>query len=1041
MIENNYDAFCSQVEQLMQKKDITLNDLQKCLSLLTRTSIDIPLLARAFLHFSFKSPNKRKQFLLPSLTAWKKREKRTLESLPEKPMALCNKLFALLFPSAEKTFYIARAEEKVKTEQDVRSNIRLLIIQAALFKDIVLQLEGVSITPSTDLIPIENEIKKRKGEIADIEQKARAVKDAKQNMSSAIPPLFIHVAQKNKQWNEAIQLLNSPFEVLLPATFSTKEAFTGWIDQQTGRIEAVAEAIFLFQKANDAEKELKHYLKEVQYYHEPLVACCKEAFVGYIEQALFQKGVDPFLLIKQQTEGMRCLDREIKKKYADLQRKAVPYIAEFMTPNLRQYQDLYKEAVHLVESTTEIPFQGILFLSENVQKQVLQRLDLFLTELEQKIENLVVLGHTRNKKIRELEQFQTEYGALLHGLTCYLDMQKQYADEMHALRALKINKEIFLKMKRADIDECVATRYSTYLRMKEESEQKIHRYKEMTQSLYQQCQDSTHTLKRRLPEIFAEESPYPDLLDSLARVHTTLKVNIQEKQKLFFNGKLTLDAFRVHLSNLAYDHDVRHLRNELESRTKRLRELRAASLLPIEPLQAAKRNFEIMQLTHKEPLYRKIVDTSHDCKKILEHLENRRELFKDSMTFESVSSTMKRLWLQVEERQQKAKELIAQCESIFTLHADPFQKRLFQLLNDLEEITLEKLGKRPNLYDFYEQKLKERSPKSHWEQLCLICDEIEQKFPYVKPISFFLLFTESSERKKCLQEACISLEHIQETVAFAKSMQYIKTFEEERVDDFLELFEHKQLLLENEYTPSECVASWKRYTAFMEKSCFQVQVEVFLDIGLLDQKALLDIEEDKLTQTLKNAVMRAKLHLEDPDQGTISLLRRLPGSKERDQLLQGFGAWILASQNDANDSRTWMERLRSFCNLFFQARVLLNEPSGNRSSLTAHILLAARSLVDALEQFIQKKRGRSELLHLVNPWIEECHMLQEWIEAWEVEHETKEIYEDYFQRICNAIEAIPGNSAHDFPLLHYKELFGSFLQRLSSVRSIITELQ
>src|SRR5207247_1890154 len=134
-----------------------------------------------------------------------------------------------------------------------------------------------------------------------------------------------------------------------------------------------------------------------------------------------------------------------------------------------------------------------------------------------------------------------------------------------------------------------------------------------------------------------------------------------------------------------------------------------------------------------------------------------------------------------------------------------------------------------------------------------------------------------------------------------------------------------------------------------------VERELLLDIGLLDRRALFDVEENKLKSVLHNALEKAKenvWHLKEEligikEEGVLS-------KKVLEHLVTQLSAWAEEKiQTTDDDIVFYLSRLMRFCHFLFESKVLLVERYGALSATCAKLISELSVYIQFQEQYLQ----------------------------------------------------------------------------------------
>lgn len=841
---------------------------------------------------------------------------------------------------------------------------------------------------SQKLFEIKNVYEERAHEIQELAQMYRdiSIRAAKLNFEEKL----------SSEWNDHIEhvkkLQSASF--ILPE-FHTESDFMAWRQDEKKKIDKHTKILQQLQQGIQASQKLNTALQDIASVRKALF---EPYGIQYIEQiqkdlrtgkreatdALFQE-------LSSHTKQVIALEHEIQKRYKDLQRKAIPLYEDLYHPDLSLFEDLPKTLNVLLAVDPDT-------LPEKLGPEIPETLDRFFQQQYQKAEKIVQVGQERKKKLDEIVEFQKLYFNELQFCSLYADLQKRKEEIEKEIASLTLSKEIFQKQESSQIDSAIQKMYERYLNMKEKAKDVLLSLENEARNLEAAKILAVHTIKRRLFEIFTSITPYADLQTKIQKLRSVACKYMENLDDQFYSGKITISDYRQGCFELAYEHDIMQLRADLSFRATRLRELREESHRLLEKVQQDRRLLDLLSFSKDQDIYKELLLVQEELFRFLHFIENPFQIFSKSEEFESVNTIFRKLWIELESLQPKVQTVTSVIDLYLKESAPRIQREFVRFLDDVEEV-LKVDNKRPQLVHAFDVRMKERA-SDPWRSLQEECVRVEKTYPFVQPFSFFISLPDRS-RRNLLAQSKKTYEDVQHALSFAKDLQYIKTFEEERVDDILEAFERVSFI--EDTNQNELISAWNAYVQRMEKSCKLVEEEVLFDVGLLDMKALYDVEVRRLKKTLLLAIEKADSFLHSNAVQTVE--------QESAQLLQQLG---------------------SLCHLLFKQKI--GREKNNPIALKALFINGSRNLLLQGEEYIQQERKKTNKF-LANPWIEEFHSLRK-------EAEKLELYDDdlngmleIYTNICTQLDAIDELKRASFLDAHKKEL----LQLLDQIKTLPKE--
>jgi hypothetical protein len=286
--------------------------------------------------------------------------------------------------------------------------------------------------------------------------------------------------------------------------------------------------------------------------------------------------------------------------------------------------------------------------------------------------------------------------------------------------------------------------------------------------------------------------------------------------------------------------------------------------------------------------------------------------------------------------------------------------------------------------------------------------DLQERFTFSRPLSFFLQISDSRLCLELLSAAEKLEERVSEVHSFAKTMQYIKTFDEEYVDVVLEVFERHHLLEEASSDNQAIKMAWEKYARRMYYACSLAEEEIILDIGLLDMRALMDVDQANLRKVLKIAIDRTRQHMRNPEWGLLKRLEQSPSSQMKlyQELQEKIAAWDKEPLLPEASSTELLEKLKLFCYYLFNAAALLSAVKKHRLAKILVLIEELRAFCRALELWLQKKRGAMGA-SWNKLWIAECYAIRREIEHFEMQGSGIESLKAFVSRFFVLVSQIP----------------------------------
>lgn len=719
-----------------------------------------------------------------------------------------------------------------------------------------------------------------------------------------------------------------------------------------------------------------------------------------------------------QPDGMNKLSKQIENDVQNYKKKCASLLQQFFSSEFLFYSDLQKKAQAVVSESFPEELLAKDVQSDEAQAASFQKVQRFLDLQFQKLGSLLEQGKEREKKLKEIKDFQDRFILSLGQFKWCLDVRPHLNALVEDLKKLNVQKIEFVKLETEQIESVIDAAYARFSTMKDGQGALFDAIIQECKQSERSARDSLRTTKRRLFEIFTFVTPYPNLKAELKILANNLFKKMRVWNSNFFQGQLSSEQVLLHVVELPYEHDVILARNELDFRATRLLELREETHRLLRHMLDTWHFLEIAGLSLQDHLYRDASVLISDLQKYLELVENPFQVFSTSSEFENVNETFRRIWMQLEVLQPKVQACQKNADAYLHAHFEKIKRQFLKTVDDLEEVCQASTGVRPHLMLPLERELNETLPDKRLEVLRGQMAMLEARYGFARPFSFFMSIQDFRVQQDLLQQAEHLFQRIEATILFAKSLQYMKTFEEERVDVILEGFERRFLIEDSKIRLPQ--SAWDKYLKRMEHTILLIEREVLLDIGFLDMRALFDIEEKQLLSMLHLAIEKAKAHvpLLQEELRALSKEKKEEGVLEkrvRDALQQALLSWkesVLESEkkSPSESSRFWLKKLMLFCHILFEAKILCSAALGSASALYAELLSKLSAYVDYVESYLVQKR---QLKGSDKPWINECLPLRMHVINLELSEENAEEFLLGIESIFKKIEQIAEIKAQD----------------------------
>ncbi|HXF28560.1 MAG TPA: hypothetical protein VN457_01805, partial [Chlamydiales bacterium] len=481
---------------------------------------------------------------------------------------------------------------------------------------------------------------------------------------------------------------------------------------------------------------------------------------------------------KRQQERQELIEKESVK----LKNASLALIEELYSGPLSMYSDLAKSATSLIDEQM------------NLSAMSTQEIPRAFQEKLQKIQSVVTLGRERFRKMHEIAEFQKEALLATTRLDNYLDLKQQQHEFQEKIHSFSVAKSVLQNTQSTVVDANINSAYEKMKTMKEESKALFDSIDRQIFALEAGCLSSVRIAKRRLFEIFTCITPFPDIRAVVEKEHLTLLSQVESNVEQFFKGQITRAQFQNKIFSIAYDPDVKQLRLELGFRATRLREIRAECHRLLEKAEKARRFLEIAHLTNIA-FYKEITALIKELFSYLDFVENPFDVFQEAiLEFEGSNLAFRKLWIRLEELQKKVEMTTRVVPLELQPHFETIRRQFFKTIDNLEEALKTIEGVRPNLVYSLQRELEEATSENFWQLFVEMVSKIEKRYPFLRPFLFFMSIDGTKTRQELILEAKKLNDHIESCKKFAKSVQYIKVFEEEKIDVILEAFERESTI-------------------------------------------------------------------------------------------------------------------------------------------------------------------------------------------------------------------------------------------------------
>lgn len=939
---------------------------------------------------------------------------------PPEVVTTFNNLVTFLFSEkvARKLFVSTQVHEemlaRLRENLPYEKRLQLFLRQSTAFQDLQSQAAAlpqanhtVDITDhQRTLVELEQILDERLAKLDDLKKKKEVLFSTISKLPTAKPACFN--GRRQEAWDKIFLTLSPYFKIAEGEmqSFANGEQFTAWMTEELRLFDEATKAAEILKAYKSLEKEIPQFVDGLHDVTPYLIQKHVQGYLEVVEEELLQGETLEQIRqkMKEQTAHVLHLNRLIKENFDKLKTNATPFFQKLFVAEFIPYRDLPKEADRIL---TE-PFQSSAVHSQALSPEEYAKYEAEITEhaKEQlkKIEHLLEVAKTRTKKLHEMEEFQRAFLQIINQVRYYKDLHEDFVRYDEKAQKLSLSKQDLTKATFQEIEHLVQERIKHYEEFRAQTPSIMRALATASQRSERRSLDDKLAIKRRLFEIFWNISPYLDLAENVAALRETLTRELKESIVKFYQGELTSSEFLFACQEMPYEHDVVKLRNEITHRASRLKDLRDEAIRIAREVSNFRRLLEIAGLQH-ERAYRDFVSHKAEIFQILQDIENPFIAFSKATTKDEINYVFRNLWIRIEELQAFVEKSKEEAVGFLKKSAVALKGSFLRALVSLEELFQLKEATRLSLVSQSERELNLAPPNELFEAVLAQIHGIEKRFRFCQPFTFYMLIGDHQMRLKLFQEAYSLDEKLESVVSFAKSMQYVKTFEEERVDVILEAFERRYLLEDEKNDPATLDAAWKRYQKRMQRTLTLVLDEVFLDIGLLDRHGLMDVDQQTLNKTLIQAIERARQHVSQlllP----LSESSHLMCQKTTNDLKKNLDEWVKIAIPESSDTDALLEHLRSFCHLLFDVKVLQAAFQGMLIPKCLKLMNDLRSLSRYLEEWLQEKRGERKAIWGI-PWIPECYAIRSEIETFEPTEESANAFRPVVKKVLEIIQQIP----------------------------------
>jgi hypothetical protein len=828
------------------------------------------------------------------------------------------------------------------------------------------------------------------------------------------PPSYVE--PPDERWQKHLEVVapfNSP-QNGNGQTFADEAAFSAWVSQEEAYLQQVLQSAAILATAKTIESQLIRFKEQLKMTPAFLYQSHVAPIGAWLEQKILagvdEKELQQFLQV--QKEHLAEVEQFQKQEAEAVKVESAPYLQKLFSGDLLGFTDLPAEVSRILSQSFTPVAIDVPDLTDAVVAQYKEEAKTFYAGLLSQMANLVEVATSRSKKLEEMAQYARIFFTLTAPAKHFKDLQTDYHLLKQNLESLPISKQEFVKDAFEQNEKMLQEHYNRYLELKTNMPKVINGLLQAAEKSEQRSEDDKSAIKRRLFEIFWNISPYLDLMENFQDMRKQLTEQLQDSLRKFYSGELSSTELLSICQEMPYEHDVVKLRNEVTHRSARLKDLRDEILRQLCEVQETRRFLEIASLTSIK-IYQDIKSCQATILSILADVENPFSAFAKAQTKDDINYVFRKFWMRIEEVQPQVEQQLLDAKGYLEKAAGNLKLAFLRAVDTVEEALSLQAGTRAQLVTKIEQELQHAEQHDLYNLLISQIHNLEKKYSFTKAFSFFMAVADHKTRLSMIQEASVLDARIQETIEFAKAMQYVKTFEEERVDIILEAFERQHIVVDTDMQAT-LKHSWDLYRERMHRASRLVEDEIFLDIGLLDRHALMDVDQNELIKTLVLAIHRANQHIFEPKYGILAHLQEIGATqplcqKTQDSCKKNLEDWAKVQVDQAKGIDWLLEHLRNYCHCLFDAKILLGSHAKMLLPKCLDFINEVRAFISTLESSLQGMRTE-HVAEWGHQWVLECHSMRCELECFEPEEETKQAFEPLIKKIQALIDQIPEHS-------------------------------
>lgn len=1024
-ISKDFYTFCQKAEAISEES-FSLDELLRTLALL-----DPELVAKAqvdkklFVKMGFCSYRFGRSLCLFSLFyALVRKNVHLFNTAPEPVLKAFNKLVDVFFsPSKAKRLY-AKRKPKKKPLSRKRLTLQERFEMLSCFQDLQKRVQRAPI----DIDTVEDEYDARIKRLHELQGRFKKISDTLSVLKLEVPACFAKNSHKQDAWQKCIDALKD-FEKKTLDTFLDEAVFTAFLEEEKKRLIVLEQAVRPFERARELAPKITAFIDETKRVLPFLVKAYVEEFLLEVEALVLSSDVgmqEIVEIISTQREKLTALDKKVKEGLIDVRKRAYPYAEKRLSMGRIAFRDIQIKAENILTADFFDKLPKKRMLLDEVVVEINEVMQAFFEYQVEEVLKLIEVLKTRDKKMDEMQFFQKDYARLMGPLNRFKDLQEKKVALEKKLGTFTFTKEDFFQMPQEQIAGYIEERYKEKEAMLQKTQDDMRVIQNEALLLEKRTQDAKQTIRRRLFEIFSGISPYQDLQETYTNLRHRLNDELESAIKNFYEGRSSIEALTSECQDMAYEHDVVKLRNEISHRSARLKDIRDEAYKLYSSMQHYRRLLEIDPIVQQEKIYRDFILTSRKLKDVIVEIENPFEAFCEAKNKDEINYVFRSMWMKIEELQPKVDALIIEAKTRLKRKPEILQRAFLKMADSVEEVVKSFEERRPLLASNFEDVSLETIEQK--------IQELEHRYPFTKPFSFFMQIKDFKMRQELLMQAKDLHDQIETTISFAKAMQYIKTYEEEHVDVILEAFETAYMFQEEQSVDAEIRQEFLKHKKMLLHALALVTEEVFLDIGLLDMHALMDVDKTKLDKILRFAISKAKMYYDMPDFGLLSKCRALESvSKNIQDIEKRLDEW---KKMDGEDH---LEHLRALCHELFDVKIACAASLNNSIAKALVFIADLRSLSQTVQKWLEENRKKKSGFGAA-PWIEECCEIRKTIELFEPDmyssSEFRPLIDKVFEKIYSIIEIADFKAQGEDPLLliEQKKEFEKHLQELDQIK-------